>query len=186
MGKNLLHNLKNCSLKLLDLPDSSKDFANSTWRCSTNLPPNFSSTKPWTAYVILSGRKARIIQRRCRASFFFHSYGKITSHEISNWYYTNQIRILSKWIKHDGILEFTWGNFSFSGASASTNLRHLFELFSISLSKFLNSSIADNVLIAPHPTWDMKSTGLVVFGAAGKRRRKSSSGGLISFFINRI
>ena len=37
---------------------------------------------------------------------------------------------------------------------------HLLELFSMSLSKFLNSSIADRVLMAPHPTLDMKSTGL--------------------------
>ena len=49
---------------ILSLPDSSKDFANSTDVPPTNFEPSFSSMKPCTAYVIRSDRKARIIHKR--------------------------------------------------------------------------------------------------------------------------
>ena len=94
---------------------------------------------------------------------------------------------------------------------------HLLALFSMSLSRLRNSSMAESILekkqnyieflampgtlMAPHPMLLMKSTGLVMFGAVGNLRfliinqfpprtthlrRKSSSRGLISSFINKI
>ena len=47
------------------------------------------------------------------------------------------------------------------------NFLQRLELFSISRSKFLNSSMEDRVLMAPQPTLAMKSTGDVELGAAG-------------------
>ena len=47
--------------------------------------------------------------------------------------------------------------------------------FSISWSKFLNSSMKDRVLMAPQPTLAMKSTGDVELGAAGNLTEKKSS-----------
>ncbi len=52
----------------------------------------------------------------------------------------------------------TCGNFSFSGASASTNFLHLLELFSMSRSRFRNSSIPAKVLMAPQLVLEIKST----------------------------
>ena len=55
------------------------------------------------------------------------------------------------------------------------NFLQRLELFSISRSKFLNSSMEDRVLMAPQPTLAMKSTGDVELGAAGNLTEKKSS-----------
>ena len=65
-----------------------------------------------------------------------------------------------------------------------TKYTHLLALFSMSRSRFLNSSIPERLLREPHPLLVMKSTGLVVFEVVGKRRRKSNSKGLIWIFVD--
>ena len=52
------------------------------------------------------------------------------------------------------------------------NFLQRLELFSISRSKFLNSSMEERVLMAPQPTLAMKSTGDVELGAAGNLTEK--------------
>ena len=53
------------------------------------------------------------------------------------------------------------GSFSFSGASASTKLFHLFAFCSKSLSRFLKFSICTRFLIAPQLVLVMNSTGVI-------------------------
>ena len=55
---------------------------------------------------------------------------------------------------------------------------------SMSLSRFLNWSMAESALIPPQLLLERKSTGLVMLGTDGKRRRKSSSPGSILLFIS--
>ena len=52
-------------------------------------------------------------------------------------------------------------NFSFSGASASTNFFHRLALFSMSRSRLRNASMAAKLLIAPQPMLEMNSKGLM-------------------------
>jgi len=51
---------------------------------------------------------------------------------------------------------------------------------------YLKSSLEDKLRIPPQLESDRKSTGLVTCGIIGNRKKKSSSCGLISSFINRI
>ena len=80
----------------------------------------------------------------------------------------------------------SWGNFSFSGHSLSTNFFHRLAEPSMSRSRFLNCSMFDRALIPPHPMLERKSTGLVTFGMAGNRSRNSSSIGSICLLISKI
>lgn len=78
------------------------------------------------------------------------------------------------------------GNFSLSGLSHSTNFFHRFGEFSMSLSKFLNSSFVAKLHIPPQLEFERKSTGLVTCGFMGNLSRKSRSVDKISSFIKRI
>lgn len=79
----------------------------------------------------------------------------------------------------------TCGNFSLSGQSISTIFFHLFCEVSMSLSKFLNSSLPANEQMPPQLWFERKSTGLVTWGLMGKRRKKSSSAEVISSLMRR-
>ena len=57
-------------------------------------------------------------------------------------------------------------------------------LTSMSLSRFLNCSMAERALMPPQQWLERNSTGLLTLGTAGNRSRKSSSAGSICLLIS--